>query len=104
MVLDLEETLEIGGFGYPALVVVNSRKARYSLLRGAFSEEGIDELLKGIALGRGGTSPLPSTGLPTIPEIQPWDGKDGEQFLEDDIDLTDFSWDDPTPSPGKEDL
>ena len=104
VVPELEATLEIGGFGYPALVVVNSRKARYSLLRGAFSEEGIDELLKGIALGRGSTSPLPATGLPTVSEIEPWDGKDGEQFVEDNIDLSDFSWDDPAPSPGKEDL
>ncbi|KAI6652646.1 hypothetical protein LOD99_4430 [Oopsacas minuta] len=95
MISDLETALEVGGFGYPALVVVNSRKARYSLLRGAFSENGIDELLRGIAVGRGSTSALQSAGLPTVSEIQPWDGKDGEPFIEDDIDLSDFSWDDP---------
>ena len=95
---ELEAGLEVGGFGYPALAVVNSRKVRYSLLRGAFSLEGIDELLKGIALGRGGTSPLQSAGVPKIEEIEPWDGKDGVAFVEDDLDLSEFNWDDEVPN------
>ena len=95
---ELEAALEVGGFGYPALAVVNSRKARFSLLRGAFNLEGIDELLKGIALGRGGTSPLQAAGIPRIADTEPWDGKDGLAFVEDDVNLSDFNWDDEGPN------
>jgi len=42
----LESTLEIGGFGYPALAVLNVKKMKYSILRGSFSEDGIKEFLR----------------------------------------------------------
>lgn len=42
----VEEALEIGGFGYPAMAVVNVKKMKYSLLRGSFSENGINEFLR----------------------------------------------------------
>ncbi|GFO12564.1 protein disulfide-isomerase a6 [Plakobranchus ocellatus] len=44
--LELEQTLDIGGFGYPALAAVNSRKLKFSLMRGSFSEAGINEFLR----------------------------------------------------------
>lgn len=43
---EVENVLEIGGFGYPAMAVVNIKKKKYSLLRGAFSEDGINDFLK----------------------------------------------------------
>lgn len=43
---ELESTLEIGGFGYPALAVLNVKKMKYSILRGSFSEDGIKEFLR----------------------------------------------------------
>lgn len=43
---ELESSLEIGGFGYPALAVLNVKKMKYSILRGSFSEEGIKEFLR----------------------------------------------------------
>ena len=43
---DLEQKLDIGGFGYPAMAVLNSKKLKFSLLRGSFSEEGINEFLR----------------------------------------------------------
>ena len=94
---ELESALEIGGFGYPALAVVNARKARFAILRGSFNLEGIDELLREISVGRGTTTPLRTEGLPNIPNTEPWDGKDGEIELGDEIDLSDFSWDDDVP-------
>lgn len=42
----LEEALELGGFGYPALAVVNAKKLKFSTLRGSFSETGINEFLR----------------------------------------------------------
>lgn len=43
---DLEQKLDIGGFGYPAMAVVNSKKHKFSLLRGSFSKDGITEFLR----------------------------------------------------------
>lgn len=43
---DLENALDIGGFGYPAMAVINGRKMKYSILRGAFSQDGINEFLR----------------------------------------------------------
>jgi protein disulfide-isomerase A6 len=44
--MDIEQSLEIGGFGYPAMVAVNVKKAKYILMKGAFTKEGIDEFLR----------------------------------------------------------
>ena len=38
--------MEVGGFGYPALVAVNGRKGAYSSLRGSFSKPGIKEFVR----------------------------------------------------------
>ncbi|KAL1465673.1 hypothetical protein WDU94_005224 [Cyamophila willieti] len=43
---DLENVLEIGGFGYPAMAVLNAKKMKYSLLKGPFSYDGINEFLR----------------------------------------------------------
>jgi len=89
----LEQALGVGGFGYPAMAVVNIRKKVYVLLRGSFSESGIDELLKAIAVGRGRTEKL-NDGLPTIEEVPAWDGLDGQLPEEEPLDLDDLDMDD----------
>lgn len=43
---ELENMLEIGGFGYPAMAVLNAKKMKYSILRGSFSSDGINEFLR----------------------------------------------------------
>lgn len=43
---ELETMLEIGGFGYPAMAVMNTKKMKYSILRGSFSNDGINEFLR----------------------------------------------------------
>jgi len=89
----LESALGVGGFGYPAMAVVNIRKKVFVLLRGSFSKSGIDELLKSIAVGRGRTEKL-TNGLPTLSNAEAWDGKDGQLPEEEDIDLSDVDLDD----------
>lgn len=42
----LEDTLGFGGFGYPALAAVNSRKKKLAIFKGSFSQEGLDEFLR----------------------------------------------------------
>lgn len=43
---ELEDCLGIGGFGYPAMAAINARKMKYALLKGSFSEQGINEFLR----------------------------------------------------------
>ncbi|XP_075057536.1 protein disulfide-isomerase A6 [Mixophyes fleayi] len=92
--LDLESSLGIGGFGYPAMAAVNARKMKFALLKGSFSEQGINEFLRELSFGRGSTSPVGGGAIPKINKVEPWDGKDGELPVEDDIDLSDVELDD----------
>lgn len=87
--LGLEESLELGGFGYPAMAVVNAKKLKFSTLRGSFSETGINEFLRDLSFGRGQTAPVRGAEMPKIVSTDAWDGKDGELPQEEDIDLSD---------------
>jgi len=58
-------------------VTVNSRRKAYSLLRGAFSRDGIAAYIRELIGQRGITIPLRGD-LPKVETIEPWDGKDGE--------------------------
>lgn len=82
--LELESSLEIGGFGYPAMAAVNARKMKFALLRGSFSYDGIDSFLKELAYGRGSTMPMKGAELPKIVDTELWDGKDGKLEVEED--------------------
>lgn len=90
----VEEALEMGGFGYPAMAAVNYKKLKYTQLRGSFSTEGIYEFLRDISFGRGQTAPVRGATVPKINKIDPWDGKDGELPQEEEIDLSDVVLDD----------
>ncbi|KAG8263473.1 protein disulfide-isomerase A6 homolog isoform X1 [Homalodisca vitripennis] len=91
---EVENMLEIGGFGYPAMAVLNAKKMKYSILRGSFSSEGINEFLRDLSFGRGNTAPVKGASFPQISAIEPWDGKDGELPPDEDIDLSDVQLDD----------
>jgi len=91
---ELESALSVGGFGYPALVAVNSRKGKYVVLRGSFSESGINEFLRELSVGRGQTANIPNNKLPTVAKTEAWDGKDAKVIVEEEIDLSDVSLDD----------
>lgn len=92
--LKLEEALGIGGFGYPAMAAINSRKMKYAILRGPFETQGIKDFLRDLSYGRGSTAPIAGDKLPTVETQEPWDGKDGELPVEEDIDLSDIDLDD----------
>jgi len=83
--LELEDSLGIGGFGYPAMAAVNGRKVKYALLRGSFSFDGIDAFLKELAFGRASTMPVKGAEMPAVAKTEPWDGKDGKlEIVEDE--------------------
>ncbi len=78
---EVEEALEIGGFGYPAMAVLNVRKMKYSILRGSFSYDGINSFLRDLMYGKGSSSPIKAAKLPNILKTEQWDGKDGEVWI-----------------------
>ncbi|KAL3892313.1 hypothetical protein ACJMK2_004529 [Sinanodonta woodiana] len=90
----LEDSVGVGGFGYPAMVAINSRKMMYSTLLGPFSDKGINEFLRDLSYGRGSTAPVKGAKLPKIEKTESWDGKDGQLPVDEDIDLSDVDLDD----------
>ncbi|XP_072313078.1 protein disulfide-isomerase A6 [Eucyclogobius newberryi] len=91
--MDLEAALGIGGFGYPAMAAINTRKMKFALLRGSFSESGIHEFLRELSVGRGSTATLGGGNMPKISSVEPWDGKDGQLPQEEEYDLSDVDLD-----------
>lgn len=95
----LEESVGIGGFGYPAQVALNARKGKYAVLKGSFSEAGIGAFLRELSTGRL-TSPLVPLSsvaegkLPNVVDTEAWDGQDGKLEVVEDIDLSDVNLDD----------
>lgn len=92
--MDVEEALGIGGFGYPAMAAVNARKLKFAQMKGAFSDTGINEFLRALAVGRGSTAPIKNAALPKVYTTEPWNGKDGEMPVEEEWDLSDVELDD----------
>ena len=91
---ELENSLSVGGFGFPAFTAVNTRKGKFVLLKGSFGETGIREFLRDLSVGRGNTEPIPNAKLPTLQAVSKWDGKDEKIFVEEEIDLSDVDMDD----------
>ena len=91
---DLENALDIGGFGYPAMAVMSHKKMKYSTLTGSFGSDGIHEFLRDLSYGKGRTNPVKGAKMPNIKTIDPWDGKDGEMPEEEEIDLSDVELED----------
>ncbi|XP_071730037.1 protein disulfide isomerase-like 2-3 [Rutidosis leptorrhynchoides] len=96
---ELEKHVGVGGYGYPALIALNIKKAVYAPLRSAFERDQIIEFVKTAGLGGKGTLPL--EGTPPVVKTEPWDGKDGEIVEEDEFSLEELMGD---ASPVKEEL
>ncbi|XP_046462234.1 protein disulfide-isomerase A6 homolog [Daphnia pulex] len=91
---EVEDALGLGGFGYPAMSVFSPKKLKYSVLRGSFGNDGINEYLRDLSYGRGSTFPVKGATIPAVQSITPWDGKDGQLEIEEEIDLSDVDLDD----------
>ncbi|CAL8096265.1 unnamed protein product [Calicophoron daubneyi] len=83
---ELEQVLDVGGFGYPTLVVVHGRKKQRATMLGAFSSAGIHEFLLNLSFGRS-MQLFPLASFPKIKKCEPWDGKDAKPIIEDEEDV-----------------
>ncbi|KAK3611556.1 hypothetical protein CHS0354_018072 [Potamilus streckersoni] len=90
----LEDSVGVGGFGYPAMVAISPRKMMFSTLMGPFSDKGIEEFFSGLSTRRVSSAPLKGAQLPKIESTGAWDGRDGEAPVDEDIDLSDVALDD----------
>ncbi|VDK84632.1 unnamed protein product [Litomosoides sigmodontis] len=90
---ELEKAFGMGGFGYPALAALSYRKMKFSMLKGSFGVSGIQEFLRDLSYGKGQTAPMKGAEFPEILSVEPWDGKDGEMPVEEDIDVSDIDLD-----------
>ncbi|WCJ37479.1 Protein disulfide-isomerase like 2-2 [Euphorbia peplus] len=89
---DLEKRVNVGGYGYPALVALNVKKGVYAPLKSAFEVDRITEFVK--EAGRGGKGNLALEGTPEIVKTEPWDGQDGEIIEEDEFSLEELMGED----------
>uniref|UniRef100_V5IEV5 Putative thioredoxin/protein disulfide isomerase n=1 Tax=Ixodes ricinus TaxID=34613 RepID=V5IEV5_IXORI len=86
----LEEALEIGGFGYPALAVLNSRKMKVLAAEGARSATRASTSFCGSSRSGGGSSvSVKGAKLPDVVDTEAWDGNDAKMEEPEDIDLSD---------------
>ena len=87
----LESGFDIGGFGYPAMAALNSKKKKFAVLRGAFTKTSIKDFVNHLVAGRTPTSTL-SGGIPDVVTVTKWDGKDGNpaEAYEEEFDLSEL--------------
>jgi len=77
----LEESLSLGGSGFPALAAINIKKKVFVKHIGGFDEDGIKSTLSSLS-----SSVLRPNNLPALPElgsVPAWDGKDAEMPADD---------------------
>jgi len=91
----LEKDLGVGGFGYPALVVMNAKKQRLGQMVFAFTEEDINKYLERLLGGRETTVPLPAGLAGKVKQTTPWDGKDHAVEQLSEVDLSELGIDIP---------
>lgn len=80
---EIEEKLSLQ-FGYPAVIAVNVKKQRYGIHRGTLETASLNDFLKAMMIGRVSLSPLPKN-MPKFERTQPWDGKDAELPVEEEL-------------------
>jgi len=70
-------------FGFPAVVAVNIKKERFGVHRGTFDKAALTQFLSQMMIGRVPLNPIPK-GLKWS-KSDPWDGKDGQVPVEEDL-------------------
>jgi hypothetical protein len=80
---DIEEKMSLQ-FGFPAVIAVNLKKARFGVHRGTFDKDSLSGFLSSMMLGRVPLQPIPSN-FPKWSKADPWDGKDGTMPVEEEL-------------------
>ena len=87
----VEQALDVGGFGYPALAAFNSNKKKFAVMRGAYTEKSIKEFVNSLVAGRVPTAAVLGGEVPAVVDVTAWDGSDApEQAFEEEIDFAEL--------------
>jgi len=79
---EMEEAMGLQ-FGFPAVIAVNFKKERFGVHRGTFDKDAIKQFLT--SLMRGGTPLAPIPATMKAVKADPWDGKDGQVPVEEEL-------------------
>lgn len=80
---EIEEMLSLQ-FGFPAVIAINLKKAKYGVHRGILDKDGLTSFLKSMMIGKVPLNPVPKA-LPKFSKMDPWDGKDGAPPVEEEL-------------------
>eukprot|EP00775_Hariotina_reticulata_P009043 gene9043-9214_t len=97
---ELEASLGVGGFGYPAFVALKPTDNKFSTMRSAFATPAIKEFVRNLRY-----EPVQAVAGGKLGEVQhhePWDGQDAAVEAEDEFSLDDIMGGDDDDSAGKE--
>uniref|UniRef100_A0A061QIT2 protein disulfide-isomerase n=1 Tax=Tetraselmis sp. GSL018 TaxID=582737 RepID=A0A061QIT2_9CHLO len=85
----LEANVEVGGFGYPAVVAISPSKGRFATMKGALEKGPLKTFIDNIRKGGEKTAPLQGA-LAQLEAMEPWDGQDAASYEEDEFDLSEL--------------
>lgn len=80
---EIEEMLSLQ-FGFPAVIAINLKKERYGVHRGTLDQASLGDFLRSMMIGKVPLNPIPKA-LPPFKKSDPWDGKDGEVPVEEEL-------------------
>jgi len=70
-----EESLNLGGSGYPQVVILDKARSRYVRSTTKFEQSALVKLIRQLQQGRLGAQNFPVSTL-KLSDVQPWDGED----------------------------
>ena len=87
----LEESVSVGGYGYPAFIALNPSKEKFASLKGGFEKDHVKEFMDNVRRGQEPVVPIKGgIGDARVVTINAWDGKDGEEIIEEEFSLEDL--------------
>mmetsp|Transcript_22746 Transcript_22746/g.57299 ORF Transcript_22746/g.57299 Transcript_22746/m.57299 type:complete len:462 (-) Transcript_22746:276-1661(-) len=85
----LEGNVDVGGYGYPAVVALSPKKGVFVTMRSALQEGNLKTWIESLRKGGEKTSRI-NGNLAELASREPWDGQDGVVVEEDEFDLSDL--------------
>lgn len=87
----LEESVSVGGYGYPAFIALNPSKEKFASLKSGFEKEHVKEFMDNVRRGQEPVVPIKGdVSAAKVVTTNAWDGKDGEEIIEEEFSLEDL--------------
>lgn len=86
----LEESVGVGGYGYPALVAIDPKSSKYGTLRSAYAARQVKEFASRLKQGLEKAVPMEGDKIPELVVVPTWDGQDAAVEAEEEFSLEDL--------------